>query len=105
MHRDSLRNGNGNNRGTTESDAAHIRFRERGPTQVYQCSSCHRPFEASNKAEIMEHFENNVHRKIASDCLYCQGAVFQYRTVRGEAEFYHNCLPYKKMNSKLKNKS
>lgn len=95
MHRDSLRNGNGG--GKTESDAAHIRFREHKPTQIYECTSCHLAFEASNHAEIVLHFERKVHKQF-EECLYCQGPVYKYRTVSGITQSYHNCLPYKRQH-------
>lgn len=77
-------------------DAVHSRFREKGPLRSYYCFACFERFAATSILEVFQHFGEKQHSTYYSDCLYCQGKVYQYRDSDQKLQYFHNCWRWKR---------
>lgn len=78
--------------GIESVDAVHTRFRDKGAKKNYFCFACYEHFEATSILEVYEHFNRKQHSTHHSDCLYCQGKVYQYRDSDQKLQYFHNCF-------------
>lgn len=85
--------------GQSERDATHFRLRE-GNLEGFEyitCQSCGETFRSSSLLHIYDHYRERVHVRHFSNCLYCQGKVYQYfHNDRQILNYYHNCLRWKR---------
>lgn len=84
-----------NDHSSEHVDAVHVRFREKGPRKNYYCSSCFDYFVATSILEVFQHYGDVPHPRYHSDCLYCQGKVYQYKDDGGNKQYFHNCMRWK----------
>lgn len=77
-------------------DAVHTRFREKGIQKSHFCFACYEEFAAASMLEVFEHFAQKQHATYHSDCLYCQGKVYQYRDGDQKLQYFHNCWRWKR---------
>lgn len=84
----------------TEHDAAHIRFRDKGPLESYRCFSCGNSFESTSMLSVIEHFGRISHERFHSICFYCNGKVHKYLDKQKNVQFYHDCGRWKRQEDK-----
>lgn len=86
--------------GGTETDAVHIRFREKGPLTNFYCYDCANNFQSSSILDVFHHYGQTEHIHFHCDCLYCKGKVYQYRDGSQNIQYFHNCLRWKRQIEK-----
>lgn len=86
----------GDDENSEHVDAVHTRFREKGAKTSYFCFSCYENFEATSILEVFQHYGQKQHSSYHSDCLYCQGKVYQYRDRAQNLQYFHNCWRWKR---------
>lgn len=90
-----------------DTDAAHIRFREKEfGIRTYRCYSCSENFSAESLVNVLEHYARHTsqHKGFHSPCLYCGGKVHKYVRERNtkhpakedDINFYHDCGRWKR---------
>lgn len=89
-----MTSGDGNN--TEDVDAVHSRFRVKTPKQSYFCFSCYENFAVTSTLDVFQHYSEKQHSIYHSDCLYCQGKVYQYRDCEQTLQYFHNCWRWKR---------
>lgn len=78
--------------GQSERDATHFRLRE-PLTLSFTCLSCGELFPSSvSLLQVHEHYAERIHLRHYSNCLLCQGKIYQYYNNRDrQVNYYHNC--------------
>lgn len=90
----AMTTGDGENR--EHVDAVHTRFREKSPQKNFFCFACYEEFPATSTLEVFQHYGEKEHSTYHSDCLYCQGKVYQYRDGNEKLQYFHNCWRWKR---------
>lgn len=77
------------------TDAVHMRFREKDLLKQFYCFDCAQTFAATQILDVFQHYKETQHVQFHSNCLYCDGRVYQYRDGDHKIQYYHNCFRWK----------